>query len=319
VKPVQGKPDHVISWMTALSDEVRLRLLRVLERHELGVAELCDIVQLPQSTVSRHLKVLAEQGWIRHRRFGTTHLYRLSLEEQDSSARRLWLIAREQTETWATARNDALRLERRLRERQADSQAFFAGAAGEWDQIRREYYGTDFTQAALLALLPKEWTVVDLGCGTGTVMEALAPHLGRVIGVDASAAMLKAARKRCEGAENVEFHRADLSRVPLPDSCCDAGLILLTLTYVPDPAGVVREAARLLKPSGKLVVVDLLPHDRDDFRRQMEQVHAGFSLDKVNRWLTDAGLAQVRAGPISPETGAKGPSLFLATGVRGAS
>src|SRR4030095_4075993 len=126
------QPDALLGWMESLADPTRLRLLRLLERQELGVAGLCDVLQLPQSTVSRHLKVLFDQGWLHSRRDGTAHLYRVILDELLPARRKLWLLAREQTEEWATARQDDLRLERRLKERQNESSAFFAGAAAEW-------------------------------------------------------------------------------------------------------------------------------------------------------------------------------------------
>src|SRR5947207_10015816 len=105
-------PQQLLGWMGSLADPTRLRLLRLLERHWLGVAELCDVLQLPQSTVSRHLKVLADEKWVRHRRQGTNHLYRTILDELDAAARRLWLLAREQTENWPASKQDRLRLDR---------------------------------------------------------------------------------------------------------------------------------------------------------------------------------------------------------------
>src|SRR5687768_18408897 len=105
VKPA-AQPDALLGWMDALNDPTRLRLLRLLERHELGVVELCDVLQLPQSTVSRHLKVLSDQGWARSRREATTRLYRMILDELTAPARRLWLLAREQTDRWATLKQD---------------------------------------------------------------------------------------------------------------------------------------------------------------------------------------------------------------------
>ena len=159
---------EALRWMESLADATRLRLLRLLERHELGVAELCDVLQLPQSTVSRHLKVLSDQAWLRSRPQRTTNLYRMDLGELDPAARRLWTLTREQTDDWATVAQDQLRLTRRLAERQP-SQGFFAGAAGRWDRLREELYGKTFTQEAFLGLLPAEWIVADLGCGTGQV------------------------------------------------------------------------------------------------------------------------------------------------------
>ena len=178
------RAETLVGWMESLADRTRLRLIRVLERQELGVIELCEILQLPQSTVSRHLKLLADQGWVHNRRDGTTRLYRTTLQELDPAARKLWVLAREQTDDWATVRQDELRLLRRIQQRNVDSQAFFAGAAGKWDKIRRELYGDGFSATAMLALLPCDHIVVDLGCGTGQIVAQLADHVGRAIGVD---------------------------------------------------------------------------------------------------------------------------------------
>src|SRR6476619_73 len=107
--PAARQPDALRGWMESLADPTRLRLLRLLERHELGVAELCDVLQLPQSTVSRHLKVLADQRWLRSRPQGTSRLYRTILDELDAGARRLWVVAREQTDGWPAVKQDRLR------------------------------------------------------------------------------------------------------------------------------------------------------------------------------------------------------------------
>jgi ArsR family transcriptional regulator len=311
-----ARTDALLGWMGSLADPTRLRLVRLLERNECAVADLCDVLQLPQSTVSRHLKTLLDQGWVRARRHGTNHLYRTILDELEAPARRLWLLAREQTEEWPTVRQDRLRLDERLRARQTDPSSFFAGAAAEWDRMRGELYGRHFTHAATLALLPPELVVADLGCGTASVAAQLAPHVKRVIGVDNSAAMLKAARKRTAGLKNVELRRGDLKALPMEDACCGAALLLLALTYVDEPGAVLSEVRRILKPGGRVVVVDLLPHDRDDFRRQTGQLHAGFDPKELEKVLTAAGLSPAHGHPLPPEPGVKGPALFLASGSR---
>src|SRR5580693_8577341 len=112
-----AQPQLLMNWMESLADPTRLRLLRVLERHELGVVDLCNILQSPQSTISRHLKILADEGWLRSQRQGTNHLYRFTLEELDPARRRLWSVVREQTESWATVAQDRLRLTSLLREK----------------------------------------------------------------------------------------------------------------------------------------------------------------------------------------------------------
>ena len=156
------------------------------------------------------------------------------------------------------------------------------------------------------------------GCGTAascrlrSVAAELAPCVAQVIAVDNSAAMLKAARKRVAPATNVDFRRGDLAALPITDAACDAAVMLLALTYVPEPETALRELGRILKPGGRAVVVDLLPHDRDDFRRQLGQRHAGFDPQLIERWLREAGLADAVARPLPPEPAAKGPGLFLA-------
>jgi ArsR family transcriptional regulator len=311
-----GRPDVLLSRMEGLADPTRLRLLRLLERNELGVAEICEVLQMPQSTVSRHLKVLAEQGWLTSRGQGTVNLYRMVKSELDPAARRLWLLARDETEGWATLRQDELRRERRLRERGREAQEFFAGAAGQWDRIRDQLYGGAFTSAALLALLPREWVVADLGCGTGAAVASLAPHVRRVVGVDQSAAMLKAARHRTEGLGNVELRQGELESLPLPDASCDAALLLLALSYVVEPPLVIAEMARVLRAGGRALIVDLLRHDREDFRRSMGQRFPGFETDAVEAMLAEAGLTEPRSLALAPEPGATGPALFLSSARR---
>jgi len=301
--------------MESLSDPTRLRLLRLLERHELSVAELCDVVQLPQSTVSRHLKVLGDEDWVRSRAEGTTRLYRM-LSERDGAPRRLWAIAREETAGWATVEQDQLRLSRRLAARRPATEAFFAGAAGRWDRLREEIYGREFERQALLGLLPPRFVVADLGCGTGSIAAALAPHVARVVGVDQSAAMLRAAARRTGDLGNVELRHGSLEALPLHDESVDGALLVLALTYLADPSRSLREARRVLRPGGRAVVVDLLRHDREDFRRQMGQASLGFEPETLARAMRSAGLERVSVRPLPPEGQAKGPALVLATGSR---
>jgi SAM-dependent methyltransferase len=308
------QPEAMLAWMECLADPTRLRLLRLLERHELGVAELCDVLQSPQSSVSRHLKVLSDQGWVRSRRQGTNNLYRTVLDELEPAARRLWVLAREQTAPWATARQDEQRLAQLLRDKQTDSQAFFATAAARWDRLRDELYGRSFARSAMLALLPSDWVVADLACGTGQVTAEIANCVRKVIAVDNSAAMLKAARRRTAELPNVDLRRGDLETLPIEAGECDAALLLLALTYVPDPAAVVKEMSRILKPGGRAVVVDLQPHDREDFRVEMGQQHRGIDPSELEQMMRESGFAQTSTRSIPPEPNIKGPALFLTTG-----
>jgi len=307
-----AQPVALLGWMDSLSDPTRLRLLRLLERHELGVVELCDILQLPQSTVSRHLKILLDQGWAKARRQGTTHLYRCILDELETPTRKLWLIAREQTENWSAIQHDRLRLERRLEQRQNDSQAFFASAAGQWDKLRSELYGEAFTYLGLLELLPRDYTIADLGCGTGQITQLLAGRVKQVIAVDNSPAMLKAAKKRIGDRDDVSLRRGELEALPIDDAACDAAILTLVLSYLPDAPAALKELARILKPTGRAVIIDLQSHDRDDFRREMGQTVNGFAPEHLQEMLKSAGFASVQVTPLPPAPNVKGPGLFLA-------
>src|SRR5262245_52544499 len=197
----------ILDHLSALSDSTRSRLLLLLDRHELTVSELCGVLQLPQSTVSRHLKALADAGWIGVRAEGASNLYTLKRDALDASARRLWLLVREQVGPMPAAAHDQRRLHTALAARRTKSQEFFASSAGQWDRLRDELFGDRFHLVALAAFASRDWTIGDLGCGTGQVSEALAPFVARVIAVDASAAMLNAAKKRLHALENVDVRR----------------------------------------------------------------------------------------------------------------
>lgn len=307
------QPDALLGWMDSLADATRLRLLRLLERNELGVVELCDVLQMPQSTVSRHLKVLADQKWTTSRRQGTTNLYHMILDELHPAARKLWVLAREQTQDWPSLSQDQLRLTRRLNQKQSEAESFFAGAAGEWDKLRAELYGPYFPHAAVAALLPRHWVVADLGCGTGAMTVDLAHNVKQVIGVDQSPAMLKAAKKRTADFPGVDLRKGDLAQLPIADEICDGVILSLVLTYVPDPASVLKEATRVLKPGGSLVVIDLLHHGREDFRRQMGQHWPGFETAQLAKLMAGAGLIEPHVRSLSPHPDAKGPALLLAS------
>src|ERR1700682_3682351 len=132
----------------------------------------------------------------------------------------------------------------------------------------------------------------DLGCGSGQMSAALAPFVGRVIAVDASAAMLQAAKRRLSAFDNVDLRRGELEALPIDDRALDVATLMLVLHHVPEPERALAEVARVLKPGGRLILVDMLPHDRDRYRQQMGHVWLGFSEDQITRMLADAGFAK---------------------------
>jgi ubiquinone/menaquinone biosynthesis C-methylase UbiE len=307
-----GRAPAILDHLSALSDATRSRVLLLVDRHELTVSELCAIMQLPQSTMSRHLKALADSGWIAARAEGTSRLY-IMTADLDPSARRLWLLVREQVGSTPAASQDQRRLRTALAERRTKSQEFFSSSAGQWDRLRDELFGDRFHLAAFAALAEASWVVGDLGCGTGQVSAALAPFVSRVVAVDASAAMLQAARKRLHGFANVDLRRGDLEALPIDDARLDAATLMLVLHHVPEPERAIAEVARVLKPGGRVLLVDMAPHDRDSYRQQMGHVWLGFSDDHVKRMLADAGFQETRIVALAPDARAKGPGLFVGT------
>ena len=302
----------ILDNLTALADLTRDRLLLLLESQELTVTELCRVLQLPQSTVSRHLKALADSGWVTSRAEGTSRLYSMAPEVRQGSTRRLWLLVREELARGRAAEQDHRRLQTVLAARRSRSQEFFSSAAGQWDRLRAELFGSHFHLQAACGLLDPAWSVGDLGCGTGAMTAALAPFVARVIAVDNSAPMLGAARRRLAAFDNVELRRGDLESLPIDSDALDAATATLVLPYLPEPARAIAEIARVLKPRGRVLVTDLLPHDREGYRQQLGHQWLGFAEPQITAWLRDAGFEGVRVQPLAPQSDAKGPGLFVA-------
>lgn len=274
------------------------------------MGELARVVQLPQSTVSRHLKTLLDGEWIARRAEGTTSLYRVAA--LPSSAAELWKLTRARFDAAPTVIDDDHRLAVVLAERSADAKAFFGRIGGEWSTLRRELFGDRFNDEALLSLLAPDLVVADLGCGTGEASERLAPLVGRVIAIDREPAMLAAARKRLASFENVEFRQGDLLTLPLRDGEVDAAVMALVLHHAVSPKDAILEAGRALRRGGRLLIVDMVAHDRESWRHTMGHRHLGFDEREVSAWSGAGGMTLRRVRRLRPESAAKGPGLFAA-------
>lgn len=284
----------------------------VVDRHEMTVGELCSALQLPQSTVSRHLKQLGDFGWVNSRAEGTSRLYRM-VADLEPESRKLWHVVRDQLGSGNAAKRDSERVEAILARRRTASEAFFSSAAGQWDSLRDELFGGRAHLAALPALLDPAWTVADLGCGTGQLSALIAPYVARVTAIDSARGMLAAARKRVAAFGNVDVRQGALESIPIESASVDVAILFLVLHYAVEPSRVFAEVARVLRPAGRLLVVDMLPHDRQEYRERMGHVWQGFSDAQLTQWMHDAGLGgiQYRALPIDPQ--ATGPALFVAS------
>lgn len=306
----------ILDHMSALGDPTRCRLLLLLEKHELTVSELCAVLQSPQSSVSRHLKTLADDDWVSSRRDGTSRFYSMPLDDLDSGASRLWPLIREQVAATAAAGQDDRRLHSVLARRREKSQEFFATAAGDWDRLRSDLFGDTLYLWAVLGLIDPTLVAGDLGCGTGQLTETIAPYVRQVIAVDGSADMLDAARRRLGERPNVDIRQGDLEALPLEAGELDCAMLALVLHYSPDPARALVEVARVVKPGGRLLVVDMLPHEHEEYQQQMGHVWLGFSEKQMSRFLTGAGFDDIRIRMLPVDPGARGPGLFAAVATR---
>lgn len=283
------------------------------------MGELTTVLELPQSTTSRHLKLLGDDGWLEAQRDGTSRLYRFA-EHLSEPQRALWDVVRGNLDCTPWVRLDDQNLQQVIAARRSRSEAFFEGAAEHWDNLRDELFGSQLELAIVCALLSPATTIADLGCGTGRLSAALAPFVGRVWSIDNSEAMLAAAAKRLTSCINVDIRRGALEQLPLPSQSVDLAVMCMVLHYVPEPARALSEAARVLKPGGRLVVADIRTHEREDFRSRMSHVWSGFGEDQLKVWLTQSGLHPIvthfPATAASSHQSHARPEVFIQTSYR---
>ncbi|MEE2752270.1 MAG: metalloregulator ArsR/SmtB family transcription factor [Myxococcota bacterium] len=302
----------ICNRLSTLSEPTRARILRVLERGELGVGEVAQVMRLPQSTVSRHLKVLLQGGWVQKRSAGTANFFRLLPDSLSPGDKALWELVRVALDEDPALEEDITRLETVLAQRAASSSEFFGRLAGGWDALRRDMFGDGFVLPTLLSLVPGDLVVADLGCGTGGVLVDLAPCVERAVGVDREQAMLDVAASRLEGVGNVELRRGSLESLPLGDEEVDAALCMLVLHHVDSPARVFSEVARSLRPNGRFLLLDMVAHEREEYENTMGHKHLGFTSETIGGWAQAAGLHQRSHRVLPVVEQALGPPLFLA-------
>lgn len=314
------RPPRSEEVLRALADSTRQKLLRLLLSEELNVTELVTTLRLPQSTISRHLSVLRAAGLVHDRRDGTTALYsttRTPANGDDLQPLLLeWLRQRPLPKVYQD------RLRRVLRKRQDEAIGFFERLGNRWDELREEAFGEAFATEAFLALLPRRWTVVDIGSGTGYLLPTLAEHFRRVIAVDPAPAMLECARRRVaeHGARNVAFHQGDLGQLPIRDRACELAIACLVLHHIPEPAEALDEMYRVLRPDGQVLIVEQQIHENRAFYEMMQDHWWGFDPLDLTRSTAAAGFRCVRHHALTAVKDKPGsvesPGLFVVTGER---
>jgi SAM-dependent methyltransferase len=284
--------EHLLAALRAVAEPTRLRLVVLCARGELTVSELTQILGQSQPRVSRHLKLLCEAGLLDRFREGSWVFYRLSQSSPVSALARHLVTACDDTDP--TIALDLQRLSAIKRQRADLANAYFRENAAHWHHIRSLYVDEREVEAALVEIIasadPRD--LLDIGTGTGRVLEILAPRVERALGIDQSREMLSIARVNLEraGLENGSVRLGDMYQLALPDASFDAVVVHQVLHYADRPAAVIAEAARVLRPNGVLVLVDFAPHTLEFLRDEHAHRRLGFADAEVAEWCRTAGL-----------------------------
>lgn len=285
---------QTLQFFKALSDETRLRLLLVLNRHELNVNELVRFLDMGQSRVSRHLKILSDAGLLTHRRDGLWVFYSAV---DEGPGRKLIDAVQPFLAEISTAAGDLTLAAAIIEERASRTSQFFNSIAVDWDNMSREILGGFKAEEKVLELMPEKCGMaVDLGCGTGNMLEALLRRADNIIGVDGSASMLELARRRFAGeAGRVSLRIGDLEHLPLRDAEADFVCINLVLHHLSTPQNVLFEANRVLKQGGVLVISDFEKHGDESLRTDYGDRWLGFEPETMTSFLEEAGFGLERS------------------------
>ncbi|MBA4792140.1 metalloregulator ArsR/SmtB family transcription factor [Phenylobacterium sp.] len=298
---------QIVEVLRAAGEPTRLRILALLSHEELSVLEICRVLDQSQPRVSRHLKLLAEAGLAERFPDGAWVFYRLAT---GGDPRRLVDQVLDLIDPAdAVLARDAERLRAVQAERETEAGEYFARNAARWDEIRSLYVADEAVEAAIRDAVGggRFRRLIDLGSGTGRMLTLLGPSADEALGLDLSQQMLNIARSHVAraGLEHCELRHGDIFGTRLPDGAADLVVVHQVLHYLNEPAVAVREAARLVAPGGRLLIVDFAPHALEFLREQHQHRRLGFSETEMSRWLEDAGLSgvQVRTLPPAREAG----------------
>ena len=284
--------DRLLDIFRALGDPTRLRIFALLRRMELSVGELAQVLGQSQPRVSRHIRILADAGLTVRRREGSWVFLALADDAQISP-----ILSAIDAAAGDWAAEDAARLDAVRADRAAAAESYFAAHAEHWDAIRSLHVPESAVEAAMATMLADAaiGRLVDLGTGTGRMLELFGDKAARAIGVDRSPEMLRLARaKLARSVPSAELRQGDLTALPLAENIADTVIIHQVLHFMSQPGGAVAEAARLLKPGGRMLIVDFAPHEMEELRTRDAHARLGFSDEQIAGWLGAAGLTLAR-------------------------
>ena len=274
--------------LAALADPSRLRIVRLLSAMDLSVGELADVLGQSQPRVSRHVRILADAGLAERRKEGAWVFVRLRRHEV-AAPLLAWLAALPHD---AAAAADTHRLHTVRAERDAAAAAWFTEHAEQWDSLTALHAADTAVETAIAALLADRplGRLLDVGTGTGRMLALLGAQAQHATGIDRSAEMLRIARAKLGGHARVEVRQGDMHALPVPDASADTVVLHQVLHFATDPARAVAEAARVLAPGGRLLIVDFAAHDHENLRDRFVHQRLGFDPQSVCGWLSAAGL-----------------------------
>ena len=283
--------EQLLSTLRAAAEPTRLRLLALADRGAFCVSEFTEILGQSQPRLSRHLKLLCDCGLLDRVREGANVWFTLPHGNPGALARDLVARLPENDPILETDRRQAARV---LSERARVASESFRRQGADWDEMRALDLPAAAVEAALLALVPEQdaGRLLDVGTGTGRILELLAPRISQGVGVDASKAMLALARSRLArpGLGHCSVRLADMYRLPLPEASFDLAVMQMVLHYAEDPSGVLAEVARVLRPGGRIIVIDLAQHDRNELLNKLAHRWPGFSDEAMDALLAGAGM-----------------------------
>ena len=279
---------NILEAYRALADESRLRIVHALSNGALNVQELTEILELSQSTISHHLKVLQQAKLVQSHKQGTWVYY--SLEQGEASCGTLVsnCISHLSNHPITKINADKSRIRRVLNHRRETGKKYFEAVAKDWSALRSRSTGSSNYFSEVLKRIPSKATVLELGCGSGALLAKLLERPGKTIGVDYSQAMLDEAREAL--GSKVDLRLGELEHLPLGDERVDIAVSYMVMHHISHPVEALKDTLRVLKPGGELVIVDLMPHDNEAMREQFADFWLGFDPELFSTWVSDAGF-----------------------------
>lgn len=279
----------ISKYFKALSDETRLRLFNILIHFEFNVNELVQIMDMGQSRISRHLKIMTDTQLLSSRRNGSYVYYHAVIDKENQ---KLIEFIEQSAKKYPELQEDLVRSENIFKERKNKTRQFFNNVAKYWDSLKEEVFGDlDLNRIIKSKISPVE-TLVDLGCGTGEMLFQLQNTASKLLGVDSSPKMLEQARKKLgQSHQGLDLRLGEMEHLPLSDQEADLAILNMVLHHLPLPEAGIREVSRILKKDGLFIITDFAAHDQEEIREKYGGPWLGFKKEKIKQWLSDAGFS----------------------------